>query len=401
MRGSAGFAFASSIPQGVKVVRNLAWKTSGASLPLGLLGMITLVLAIEWYEARHAVMFARNGGESWRFASQKLKHRSQGREILCFGCSMMNFGVVPAVLQEQTGRRAYNLSLHSGSAPSSYFLLRRAVEAGSRPSALVVDFQYGILEDGPASQTRPYPWAELLSLREAIELTWTARDARLLAEILVNRTLPSENRRFAIREKILLALKGEPDPQYFRDIGIWRNWNRNDGALLKPKNPDFVDVPATPRSGKPSPGNWHCDPTNAVYVRKFLELAGRINARVYWLLPPVSPGVQCFADSQGNEAQYLGFVRVLQARYPHVVVIDGRHAGFKSDVFLDGVHLDCEGAVGLSTGIGTVLRSTWDQTSLTARWIALPNYARPSSHARMEDLSESFAVCERILRRRR
>jgi hypothetical protein len=384
-------------------MRTFARKTAGASLPLGFLGMITLVVAIEWHEARHAFLFARNGGESWRFASVKLKRKSQGREILCFGDSTMNFGVVPAVLQEQTGRRAYNLSLHSGSAPSSYFLLRRAVEAGSRPSALVVDFQYGILEDGPASQTRPYPWAELLSLREALELTWAARDASLLAEILVNRTLPSANRRFTIREKIQIALKGEPDPQYFRDMAVWRNWKRNDGALLKPKNPDFVDVPAIPRSGNPPSGNWHCDPTNAAYVRRFLELAGRIKARVYWLLPPVSPGHQCATDSLGIEAQYLGFVRALQARYPHVVVIDGRRAGFKAGVFLDTVHLDCDGAVALSTGIGTTLRSTWDQnqSALTSRWIELPAYAPPSSHAPMEDLGKSFAVCEGILRRRR
>jgi hypothetical protein len=363
--------------------------------------MITLVVMTERYEARQLFRFAANGGQSWRYVSSVIKSKSQGKEILCFGDSQVNFGVVPAVLQEETGRSAYNLSLHSGSAPSSYFLLRRAVNAGSRPSAIVVDFQYGILEDGPASRSRPYAWAELLSLREAFELTREARDADLLAAILVNRTLRSAKHRFDIRDRIMAALKGEPDHQPRRTMGIWRNWNRNQGALIKPRDPSFVDAPVSPHPGKPLPGHWHCDPTNAVYLRKFLELARQIQARVYWLLPPVSPGTQCAVDSRCDEAMYLSFVRALQAEYPHLVVIDARRAGFTSDVFLDGVHLACEGAVALSAGIGKTLRRTWEESTLASRWIDLPAYAPPSSRAAVEDLGYSFGTVPERTRRPR
>jgi hypothetical protein len=363
--------------------------------------MITLVVMTERYEARQLFRFATNGGQSWRYVSSVIKSKSQGREILCFGDSQVNFGVVPAVLEEETGKSAYNLSLHSGSAPSSYFLLRRAVNSGSRPGAIVVDFEYKILADGPASPSRPYAWAELLSLREAFELIREARDADFLAAIFVNRTLRSARHRFDIRDTIMAALKGEPDHQSMRTMGFWRNWNRNQGALIKPKDPSFVDAPVRPLPVRPLPGDWHCDPTNAVYVRKFLELARQIKARVYWLLPPVSPGTQCAVDSRSDEAMYLSFVRTLQVEYPHVVVIDARRAGFKSDVFLDGVHLACEGAVALSARIGKTLRTTWDQTTRTSRWIDLPAYAPPSSHAAVEDLGYSFGTVPERTRRPR
>jgi hypothetical protein len=304
----------------------------------------------------------------------------------------MNFGVVPAVLQEQTGKRAYNLALHSGSAPSSYFLLKRAVAAGSRPATVVVDFHHEILAEGPASTTRPYPWAELISAGEALELSWTARDPDLLATILVQRSLPSAKNRFELRDHIVKAFRGEAD-QRIRTIRlVWRNWNQNDGALIKPKDPTFHEAPVPPQPARGLPGRWCCDPTNARYVERFLELAARIGARVYWLLPPASPLTQFVYDDSGAQACFVRYIQELQARHPHLVVIDGRHAGYTAEVFLDGVHLNREGAVALSTGIGQILRTSLDEPSLGTRWIGLPAYTPPSSHAPLEDLGESYAV---------
>jgi hypothetical protein len=359
--------------------------------------MVALVVAIERCALRTAVSVPShaNGKLCWTFGPMRIKSKTVGREILCFGDSLVNLGIVPAILQERTGKRTYNLALHNGSPPASYFLFRRAVKEGARPAAIIVDFERGILADGPAAKKRSYPWRELLSLRDAAELAWTARDPDLLAEILVRRIWRSASFRFELRESIRTALKGETDPQREEDLAMWRNLNQNLGATLFDRNPGFRDYPIKPRSGEATSSTWRCDPVNAVYVRKFLELAAQIPARVYVLLPPLSPGLQSAYEAAGDEARYLRFFSRLCDQYPHVLVVDGRQSGFKADSFWDPWHLDHEGAAAMSTALSQILRTTWDQRALTSRWIALPPSAPVSTHVRWEVLGESRAIVRR------
>src|SRR5262249_46051422 len=153
------------------------WETRGwiRSLPLGLIGMLGFVVAIERSTMHCAFLVpsANCGGVSWNFAPKKIKSKTRDREILCLGDSLVNVGVIPAILTEQTGRCAYNLALHGGAAPASYYLLRRAVSEGAHPSILVIDFERKLLAEGPSSRERRFPWTEVLSLRETVELAWT------------------------------------------------------------------------------------------------------------------------------------------------------------------------------------------------------------------------------------
>ena len=77
--------------------------------------------------------------ESWRLRGSGA-FGFLGAEVLAFGDSMVEFGVLPGVIAERSGLRAINLAVHDGSPAVSYFLLRRALEAGARPRAIVVDF---------------------------------------------------------------------------------------------------------------------------------------------------------------------------------------------------------------------------------------------------------------------
>jgi len=67
--------------------------------------------------------------------------RRVAHDVLCFGDSQMKFGIAPHVVAARTGRPAYNLAIVGGQPPASYFLLRRALEAGARPSAVLFDLQ--------------------------------------------------------------------------------------------------------------------------------------------------------------------------------------------------------------------------------------------------------------------
>src|SRR5262249_49405390 len=138
------------------------------------------------------------------------------------------------------------------------------------------------------------------------------------------------------------------------NLALWRNWNQNAGAQVIGKNPSFRDLPAPPAEPTRS-GTWRPDPTNALYLRKFLELAARHGISVVWLLPPCSPGVQAIWDHSGDEALFDRFIRATGARHPNLVVVDARRSGFPPDLFVDGIHLDRDGALALSAEIADFL----------------------------------------------
>ncbi|MDG3002997.1 hypothetical protein [Paludisphaera mucosa] len=358
-------------------------------LPWGFLGMIAMVFAIERFAIRDIPLYPEPGGRSWNHSSTGIARKTAGRDVVYFGDSLVKNEVLPKIVEEQSGKSGYNLALHSGSAPSSYYLLRRMVDSGVRPSSVLVDFEKSMLEIGPASPTRPFPWSELLTPSEAFQLAWQAGDPALFADILVKRTLRSARIRLEIRNSIMFALGGEVDREREITYANWRNFNRNEGAFVLDKNPAYQDTPILSGFAE-TPAKWNCDPVNAVYVRKFLRLAAQIEARVYLLLPPISPGSQSIHDHWGLEPPYVEFVRGLQDHYPNVVVLDARRMGFKSDVFYDWCHLDRDGVVVLSERIGAAIRETWDQKT-ASRWIALRPFGPRTGNAPYEVITDTFA----------
>src|SRR5262249_33672809 len=141
-------------------------------VPAGLLGMLVLTSVIEQVGFRNSPHFGNEHATNWSYVDRYGGRKARGREILCFGDSLVKIGILPSVLHEQTGRSTYNLALLSGSTPASYFLLRRALADGARPSAIVIDCAAGILTQGPHSQLRAFPWAELLRPSETFDLAW-------------------------------------------------------------------------------------------------------------------------------------------------------------------------------------------------------------------------------------
>src|SRR4029078_12189550 len=100
---------------------------------------------------------------------------------------------------------------------------------------------------------------------------------------------------------------------------------------------------------------WRCHAVNEVYVRRFLDLAGGHGIQVYWLQPPVSPGIQANVELAGDDAAYQAFVRSIQRDYHCVTVVDGRHSGYDNSAFFDPPHLARDGAAAVSAGIGEIV----------------------------------------------
>ncbi|MBV8266688.1 MAG: hypothetical protein JO252_10215 [Planctomycetaceae bacterium] len=340
--------------------------------PWGLLGMLALVAAVELFWVRDNLGITSDQALSWKYAGRRAERRARGCGVLCCGDSLVKMGVMPRILGRELGCRAFNLALYNGPAPASYFLLRRAVRAGARPSAVVVDFVAGILAEGPRSKARPYDWPDLLSPGEALDLAWSARDADLFARVLVGEVFPSVRRRFEVRGLLMAALEG-------RDLGhkrharylLW-NWDTNDGAHLN--LPRQAPELAAPPGGPPQPGTWRCDPVNERYHRRFLDLAAAHRIAVYWLLPPLHPTWQASMEYQGEDARFTAFVRALRDRYPDVVVVDGRHSGFERTAFVDPVHLNPAGATACTTALAEVIARHAHGGSVAPRWVKLPDY---------------------------
>jgi hypothetical protein len=369
-----------------------AIKAAVRAWPWGFLGMLALVAGLEGYEGGHYVMFNDGAAQCWANADLQLASKAKGRDILCFGDSQVAFGVVPAALQEATGRPAYNLALWSGSATSSYYLLRRALKAGAKPSALVVDFNPYILRQPPDDTVRSYPWAALLSPREMLELCCVCRRADVLSRYLLERTLFSFRNRPEIRSQIRCALDGRESWNHYHMYARWRHWNRNLGATVYVRYGDFHDEPSPPPAWRAPKATWRCDLTNLVYLRSFLELAAEAKVQVYWLLPPQSPGFQARLDHGDEEEQYLAFVRTMQAQHPHIVVLDARHSNYLANVFVDATHLNRDGALSLSASIGAELNQWAAGRDRPTRWVKLPPYTAPGDPHLVEDFDQSFKL---------
>jgi hypothetical protein len=134
---------------------------------------------------------------------------------------------------------------------------------------------------------------------------------------------------------------------------------------------------------------WKCQPANARYVQRFLELAFDARVPVFWLLPPNSPRVIAQRTENGLFARYDAFVREALGRFANLTVIDARRSGYEHSVFVDPVHLDRTGAAALTAGVADVLKTALAPGASTPRWVLLPAYHEPTAGMGLEDVEQS------------
>ncbi|GAC1464117.1 MAG: hypothetical protein NVSMB9_02430 [Isosphaeraceae bacterium] len=367
--------------------------------PAGLFGALALVLVMERYVARHDMKFTTIHAAAWRRSGERVTQAAR-REVLGLGDSLVKHGVVTPVLAASAGRSAYNLAVPKGMFPAHYFLLRRALRAGARPSALLVDGE--MLSEDPFDNNRI--WPELISFGESVELAYVGKEPAFIARMTLARGLPSYRTRFEVRLSVLSALAGKmPDEPQALPV-IMRNWNKNDGAqVLPPVDTSHGDPRVTylERTNY-RPGEWICHPVNHWYVTRFLDLAAQRDVPVFWLLPPYHPEVQTRRERYGWDAQYMAYLRSLLERYSNLTVVDGRHAGYPSEALADMTHLSRTGAVVFSEAVGGLLRDRLapGANGAGARWIEIPRYDAARAEAlasAVEDVSQSGLALERVM----
>jgi len=283
-----------------------------------------------------------------------------------------------------------------GRPANSYFLLRRALDAGARPSALVLDAD--LLESGPFDL--PYLWPQLATPRQAVEMAWMGRKPDFLAHYGLAWVLPSVRGRFEIRSNILAATRGETTnlrpAANFND----RNWRVNRGAAILPSSRQLDAQSVAGIDSYPAeaqvPGKWSCDPVNAAYLDKFLDLAAERGIPVFWLFPPHYRMLERYFDRPNWGGLHRKFAQERLDRHPNLVVIDGSRANYDRTAVMDVSHLNRRGAVAYSIAVGDILRDRLTaRAGSTPRWVDLPPFDEPPTEAIVEDLAQSITAVTR------
>jgi len=368
-------------------------------LPLGLLGALALIWLVERHVATHDFDYFGGGHWTFRVAGWNSASKAKDCRVLCFGDSLLKMGFVPRVVEARAGLRAYNLAIPGGQAPIAYFLLKKALAAGSRPSAVVVDYFPRLLADGFAQNRDNYPF--LLDLRESLDLAWAYRDPGLFLDLALREGLPSARAREAIRPHIRWTLDGHPHLLQGEIRRALRNWDANRGAEIAPGRPGPPhDLETWYR--RYFPEKVTCHPVNQLYIDRFMRLAESHAIQVYWLLPPYQPTLQALCERTGFDADHERFVRSMLGRYPRLRVIDGRRSSYEPDVFFDLHHLARDGASNFTTEVAGLIRDQPEASAASPRWSALPAYRRRPVTVPIEDDDTSRAVVARwMLEQRR
>src|SRR5271155_3372257 len=116
-----------------------------SAIPWGAAFMIILIVMIECLVTRFRLDLTDPVSLNWRFSAQTVKAKSVGCNLLVLGDSLVKHGLLPNVIEHDTGRQTVNLSAARAPTLLSYLLLRRALDAGARPQAIIINTKPAIL----------------------------------------------------------------------------------------------------------------------------------------------------------------------------------------------------------------------------------------------------------------
>ncbi len=148
------------------------------------------------------------------------------------------------------------------------------------------------------------------------------------------------------------------------------------------------------------PAGWTPYATNLVYLDRTLALAESRGVPVFFLVPPIHPGVQAGREARGLDTAFMGIVRKIRARHSNVTVVDGRHSGFAHGAFADAQHLDLDGAEAMSAALAEAMTPRLEGHADRKRWVELPTASAPQVRPAIEDMDESRLALARLAARR-
>ncbi len=382
--------------------RNGTWQ----GWPGGLFGMLFLIGTVEVSLARNLDSMTYIHSHAWKKVGEAVPKAAKC-DIVAFGDSLVKNGVIPPAIEARLGPgyAMYNLALSGGPATAHYFLLRRLLDArgGLPPRAILFDGE--TLTGDPLLFDQR--WTMLLSFSDLADIARTCGRLPFVSATALAKVFPSIFGTPQIRRRFTMRLGGETWMDTDSLAVFMRNWKRNGGAEILPMRaePPGQDTRlAELERMNYWPTRWVPDPISVRYNERFLSLAASNKIMVFWLLPPFHPAIEARRVSAGWYPQYIAYVQRLQERFPNLVVIDGRDAGYVPGALYDTTHLSRLGAICYSDALGTILGKHLDRPGpdFPERWITLPKYdaARAEMLANaspLEDTKRSGVELARVM----
>jgi hypothetical protein len=368
---------------------------SRSQCPLGLIGMLAIIGAAQCvFGLRRDVRDSGGRVEmSWLEAARAARGLEGQADVLCFGDSRIKLGILPLVLHDRLGVSAYNLGILGGQAPSTYFLLRRVLERGNRPRAILIDFSESLLTFSPTGNASC--WPDWIGWRESLDVAWNAKDPALALSTALHGFLPGWCDQSDRSPLFRLGSENDGGARSADENAVFqRNWRLNGGAQVAPRA--FVQVAETREEAA---GIWRPHPANAFYVDRLLRLAQGCGIAVYWILPPSVPARRERLQRNGVTAQYRQFVAARVAEFSCLTVLDGERLGWAAHEFRDPLHLNRDGAVRLSLAVAAATAPRPVDQSSGPRWVDLAasdDQEITKYQSLMEDLDQSRAAIEPI-----
>lgn len=304
---------------------------------------------------------------SWRSSAEMIATEAAHRDVLCFGDSMMKCGIAAELFERRLGWTSYNFAVVRSQPRASEALLRRALARGAKPAAILVDFFPGLLADPPGLNAGE--WAEILAPSEIIGLAIAARDPWLPPRAFASWILPSHTARADLRQYAVAMLGMSATTFETRLSRERRERVAQRGTALQPTEGGCNEILPPQGRGRPRGIGWRCRPEHEQSIRRFLALASASGAKVYWLLPPLSPASQARRDQNGLERAARAFVKRFQAEYPALIVLDGSTLKLDNSAFRDSNHVNARGALILTAAVADELERAAKATPTT--WVAL------------------------------
>jgi hypothetical protein len=360
---------------------------------MGLIGSLGLILLLE-----PIVAGLPNGGEgrsrltiSWQAALRTAGEPDSRADILCFGDSLIKLGILPRVLEARLGLSAYNLAVLGGQPPTSDYLLRRILERGHVPRALIVDFSPLMLGLDP--RVNLGWWAGLLPAPERLELLRRSNDPELAISVILHGLIGSLANRDAVRAALGFApSEGGERLAVDHTRALLRNWDLNRGAQVAPR--PFVPIRGSlPQPPDRSGWRWQPHAAHAYFVERFLATAQAHQIPVYWVIPPAEAEWLERNERAGTIGGYRRFVHDQLSRFPVLTVLDMQRAGWDRRWFRDPIHLNRDGAIRFSLAVADAMATVRDEPhGHGERWVN-PDQAGPGPplpfQGLLEDLDQS------------
>lgn len=305
-------------------------------LPIGFLLALVLIALFEVCNVISDDYFYYAPFDGFRIKIKNELSQSGGHsfDILAVGDCYGIVGIMPAIMESETGLTCFNFSTHRNQTIlASYCLLKNYLErCFKRPKYIIVSFLYLTMRDNRDMVKLAFFYDYLRgNLGPIIKEFGIEQCIKFLIPSLKHQDLLAAY----TQDPRSIDFPGKMTLDEFRKRVIYFDkgyYPRNSERIFRGNN------------GAPVLPDFSISPFFRKYLDKILDLAQRNNIRVIYLVPTVP-----FEEEQPHTKytdinDYNDYTQLLKKKYPDLIILSPQDILHQKDLYRDAVHLNEKGA---------------------------------------------------------